>query len=108
MKLIIQIPCLNEAETLPATLADLPRHIEGIDTIEWLVIDDGSRDGTSDVARAHGVHHIVRFTRNKGLAAAFTAGIDAAVKAELKHIVREKIAPFAMPDYIQVGLSLAP
>lgn len=87
MKLIIQIPCLNEAETLPATLADLPRHVEGIDTIEWLVIDDGSRDGTAEVARAHGVHHIVRFTRNKGLAAAFTAGIDAAVKAGADFIV---------------------
>jgi len=87
MKLIIQIPCLNEAETLPATLADLPRHVPGIDTIEWLVIDDGSRDGTAEVARAHGVHHIVRFTRNKGLAAAFTAGIDAAVKAGADFIV---------------------
>jgi glycosyltransferase involved in cell wall biosynthesis len=87
MKLIIQIPCLNEAETLPATLADLPRHVQGIDTIEWLVIDDGSRDGTAEVARAHGVHHIVRFTRNKGLAAAFTAGIDAAVKAGADFIV---------------------
>lgn len=87
MKLIIQIPCLNEAETLPATLADLPRHVPGIDTIEWLVIDDGSRDATSEVARAHGVHHIVRFTRNKGLAAAFTAGIDAALKAGADFIV---------------------
>lgn len=87
MKLIIQIPCLNEAETLPATLADLPRHVPGIDIIEWLVIDDGSRDATSEVARAHGVHHIVRFTRNKGLAAAFTAGIDAALKAGADFIV---------------------
>jgi glycosyltransferase involved in cell wall biosynthesis len=87
MKLIIQIPCLNEADTLPATLADLPRHVPGIDTIEWLVIDDGSRDATSEVARAHGVHHIVRFTRNKGLAAAFTAGIDAALKAGADFIV---------------------
>jgi len=87
MKLIIQIPCLNEAETLPATLADLPRHVPGIDTIEWLVVDDGSRDATSEVARAHGVHHIVRFTRNKGLAAAFTAGIDAALKAGADFIV---------------------
>jgi glycosyltransferase involved in cell wall biosynthesis len=86
-KLIIQIPCLNEAETLPATLADLPRHVEGIDTIEWLVIDDGSRDGTAEVARAHGVHHVIRFTRNKGLAAAFTAGIDAALKAGADFIV---------------------
>jgi glycosyltransferase involved in cell wall biosynthesis len=72
---------------LPATLADLPRHVPGIDTIEWLVIDDGSRDATSEVARAHGVHHIVRFTRNKGLAAAFTAGIDAALKAGADFIV---------------------
>ena len=80
MKLIIQIPCLNEAQTLPATLADLPRQLPGIDTIEYLVIDDGSRDGTGDVARAHGVHHVVRFTRNKGLAAAFVAGMDAAVR----------------------------
>jgi glycosyltransferase involved in cell wall biosynthesis len=86
-KLIIQIPCLNEAETLPATLADLPRTIDGIDTIEWLVIDDGSRDDTAAVARRHGVHHVIRFTRNKGLAAAFTAGLDAAVKAGADFIV---------------------
>jgi glycosyltransferase involved in cell wall biosynthesis len=58
-KLIIQIPCLNEADTLPSTLRDLPRHIAGIDTIEVLVIDDGSTDGTVDVARAAGVEHIV-------------------------------------------------
>jgi glycosyltransferase involved in cell wall biosynthesis len=86
-KLIIQIPCLNEAETLPATLADLPRAIAGIDTIEWLVIDDGSRDDTAEVARRLGVHHVIRFTRNKGLAAAFTAGLDAAVKAGADFIV---------------------
>ena len=79
-KLIIQIPCLNEAATLPATLADLPRQIPGIDVIEILVIDDGSRDDTVEVARAHGVHHVVRFRRRKGLAAAFAAGIDAALK----------------------------
>jgi glycosyltransferase involved in cell wall biosynthesis len=86
-KLIIQIPCLNEAATLPATLADLPRSIPGVDTIEVLIIDDGSRDGTADVARACGVDHIVRLRRNKGLAAAFTAGIDAALKAGADFIV---------------------
>jgi glycosyltransferase involved in cell wall biosynthesis len=86
-KLIIQIPCLNEAETLPQTLRDLPVSIPGIDVIETLVIDDGSRDGTSEVARAHGVHHIVRFRRNKGLAAAFIAGIDAALKLGADYIV---------------------
>ncbi len=86
-KLIIQIPCLNEATTLPATLADLPRAVPGIDVIEWLVIDDGSRDATADVARDQGVHHIVRFNRNKGLAAAFSAGIDACLKAGADFIV---------------------
>ncbi len=80
MKLIIQIPCFNEAEQLPATLADLPREIPGIDTVELLAIDDGSSDATVDVARANGVHHIVRLTNNKGLAAAFQAGLDASLK----------------------------
>ncbi len=79
MKLIIQIPCLNEAESLPATLADLPRHIDGIDVIETLVIDDGSGDATSEVARAHGVHHVVRLTKQKGLAVVFKVGIDASL-----------------------------
>ena len=86
-KLIIQIPCLNEAATLPATLADLPVSVAGIDVIETLVIDDGSRDGTADVARAGGVDHIVRLTRNKGLAAAFMAGIDASLKQGADFIV---------------------
>ncbi len=80
MKLIIQIPCLNEEATLPATLAELPRHIEGVDQIEQLIIDDGSTDATLAVARAHGVQHIVRLTNNKGLAAGFQAGLDACLK----------------------------
>ena len=79
-KLIIQIPCFNEERQLPATLADLPRRVPGFDTVEWLVIDDGSTDGTIDVARAHGVDHIVRLTNNKGLAAGFQAGLDACLK----------------------------
>jgi glycosyltransferase involved in cell wall biosynthesis len=80
MKLIIQIPCLNEEETLPATLADLPRRVEGFDDVEWLIIDDGSTDRTIDAAREHGVEHIVRLPNNKGLAAAFQAGLDAGLK----------------------------
>jgi len=80
VKLIIQIPCLNERETLPATLADLPRRIDGIDEIEVLVIDDGSSDGTSERAVELGVHHIVRFPKRRGLAAAFMAGIDAGIR----------------------------
>jgi glycosyltransferase involved in cell wall biosynthesis len=80
MKLIVQIPCFDEEHTLPATLADLPRQVPGIDTVEWLVIDDGSSDRTVEVARAHGVDHVVRLTNNKGLAAAFQAGLDACLK----------------------------
>src|ERR1017187_6844454 len=75
-KLIVQIPCYNEAATLPETLAALPRQMPGIDRIEILIVDDGSQDGTVEVARAAGVHHIVRFPRNLGLAAAFTAGLE--------------------------------
>jgi glycosyltransferase involved in cell wall biosynthesis len=80
MKLIIQIPCLNEEETLPVTLADLPRELPGFNTVEWLVIDDGSTDRTIEVAREHGVDHVVRLTNNKGLASGFQAGLDAALK----------------------------
>src|SRR3954462_14257527 len=80
MKLIIQIPCFNEEEQLPTTLADLPRELPGIDVLEWLIVDDGSTDRTVEVAREHGVDHIVRLTNNKGLAAGFQAGIDACLK----------------------------
>jgi glycosyltransferase involved in cell wall biosynthesis len=80
LKLIIQIPCLNEAETLPVTLADLPRSVPGFDSVEWLVIDDGSTDDTAQVARRHGVDHVIRFNANKGLAVAFQAGMDACLK----------------------------
>jgi glycosyltransferase involved in cell wall biosynthesis len=86
-KLIIQIPCLNEALTLPSTIADLPRAVPGIDVVELLVIDDGSRDETSEVARRCGVHHVIRLRRNKGLAAAFMAGIDASLKRGADFIV---------------------
>ena len=86
-KLIIQIPCLNEAETLPATLADLPASVPGIDVLETLIVDDGSRDETVAVARAHGVHHVVGFRRRRGLAAAFMAGIDASLKLGADYIV---------------------
>jgi glycosyltransferase involved in cell wall biosynthesis len=80
MKLIIQIPCYNEAETLPVTLACLPRELLGFDRVEWLVINDGSTDATEEVARTHGVDHIISFTKNQGLARVFLAGLDACVR----------------------------
>ena len=80
MKLIIQIPCLNEEHTLPKTLEDLPKQIEGIDSIEILVIDDGSTDQTVEVAKNLGVHHTLQFTNNKGLAKAFISGINQSLK----------------------------
>jgi glycosyltransferase involved in cell wall biosynthesis len=86
-KLIIQIPCLDEEKTLPATLAALPREVPGVDKVEWLVIDDGSSDRTSEVARAHGVDHVVRFASNQGLARAFMAGLEACLKAGADVIV---------------------
>ena len=80
MKLIVQIPCFNEEQTLPQTLADLPREIPGIETLELLIIDDGSTDATVEIARELGVHHIVRFPANRGLASAFKAGLDASLR----------------------------
>lgn len=80
MKLIIQIPCYNEEETLTVALDALPKHIDGIDTIEYLIINDGSKDATVQVARDWGVHYIVNFRRNKGLARGFLAGLDAALR----------------------------
>lgn len=77
MKLIIQIPCYNEAETLEIALNDLPKHIDGVDEIEYLIINDGSKDNTVEVAKKWGVHYIVNFKCNKGLAKGFMAGIDA-------------------------------
>ncbi len=80
MKLIIQIPCYNEAETLEIALNDLPKKIDGIDEIEYLIINDGSKDATIEVAKKWGVHYVVNFKRNKGLAKGFMAGLDACLR----------------------------
>ena len=80
-KVIIQIPCYNEEAVLGLTLSQLPRTLPGVDAVEWLIVDDGSSDRTLEVARANGVDHVVGFPRNKGLAAAFMAGLDAALRA---------------------------
>lgn len=79
-KLIIQIPCFNEAESLPVTLAELPRAVPGFACVEWLIIDDGSLDATVEIAKAHGVDHVIRHAGNKGLARAFMSGLDACVR----------------------------
>ena len=80
MRLVIQIPCLNEAETLPTTLEDLPRAVKGFDDVLWVVIDDGSTDRTAEVAKAHGADMVVQLANNKGLAVAFQAGLDASLQ----------------------------
>lgn len=79
MKLIIQIPCFNEESSLPVSLKELPRHVEGFDSVEWLVIDDGSTDRTVEVARSLGVDHIVGFSKNQGLAKVFSLGLETAL-----------------------------
>jgi glycosyltransferase involved in cell wall biosynthesis len=86
-KLVIQIPCYNEATVLPVALACLPRSLAGIDVVEWLVIDDGSTDDTAAVARAHAVDHVIVLPRHQGLARAFLAGLDASVRAGADVIV---------------------
>jgi glycosyltransferase involved in cell wall biosynthesis len=87
MKLVVQIPCHNEAENLPATLADIPRRIEGVDTVEILVIDDGSEDETARVALDHGADAVLRFPRRQGLARVFKAGLDTALQSGADIIV---------------------
>jgi glycosyltransferase involved in cell wall biosynthesis len=80
MKLIIQIPCLNEQDTLAVALNDLPRQMPGFSRVEWLIIDDGSTDRTAEVAREHGVDHVIRHPVNRGLATAFMTGMDACLR----------------------------
>ena len=87
MKLMIQIPCLNEEQTLPATLKDIPTQIEGIDSIEIVIIDDGCTDRTVEIAREHGVQHVLSFAANRGLGHAFAAGIDYCLQAGADIIV---------------------
>jgi glycosyltransferase involved in cell wall biosynthesis len=80
MKLILQIPCYNESDSLPTTLAALPRQLAGFDVVEWLIIDDGSSDDTAAIAKSHGVDHVIRHAFNQGLAAAFMTGLEACLR----------------------------
>jgi glycosyltransferase involved in cell wall biosynthesis len=106
MKLFVQIPCLNEEETLPQVLATIPRSIPGIDEIEILVVDDGSTDGTVELARRLGVRHFVHHTRNMGLARSFRDGVDYALRHGADIVVntdgdnqypQERIGDLVMP-----------
>jgi glycosyltransferase involved in cell wall biosynthesis len=105
MKVIVQIPCFNEERTLPQVIADIPRRIEGVDEVEVLVVDDGSTDATSEVARRCGADHLVRHTANQGLARAFRSGLDAALLLGADVIVNtdadNQYAGSAIPDLIR-------
>ena len=109
VKLIIQIPCFNEEETLPLTVADLPRELPGVDVVEWLVIDDGSSDRTVEVAHALGVDHVVSHGRNRGLATAFMTGIDACLRAGATVIVNtdadNQYQGASIPDLVEPVLA---
>jgi glycosyltransferase involved in cell wall biosynthesis len=109
VKLIIQIPCFNEEETLPLTVADLPREVPGVDIVEWLVIDDGSSDRTVEVARSLGVDHIISHPHNRGLAAAFMTGLDACLRAGADVIVNtdadNQYQGASIPDLVAPVLS---
>ncbi|WP_171126743.1 MULTISPECIES: glycosyltransferase family 2 protein [unclassified Ruegeria] len=104
MKLIVQIPCYNEAETLPAVLADIPKEIPGVDSIEVQVIDDGSTDGTSEIARENGATYVLRNRGNKGLARSFQVGIDHALQAGADIIVNtdgdNQYSGLSIPDLV--------
>jgi glycosyltransferase involved in cell wall biosynthesis len=105
MKLFIQIPCFNEAETLPVALADLPRKLEGIDEIKWLVIDDGSTDNTAAVARENGVDYVVRHSQNMGLAQGFMTGLEACLEHGADIIINtdadNQYSAASIPDLIK-------
>jgi glycosyltransferase involved in cell wall biosynthesis len=104
-KLVVQIPCLNEAESLPATLAALPRSVPGFDVVEWLVVDDGSTDATVEVARRAGVDHVVSLPTHRGLATAFRTGLEAALRAGADVIVNtdadNQYAASSIPELVR-------